>query len=91
MRKGERVSEAHKRAISAGMKERWAPLNEQRRAQDLDMLRALGQTKSWEFAEHMGYSEQIGKNRLRALYEAGLADRCRERGQIGWTYEAKGS
>jgi hypothetical protein len=89
MVKGSAISDAHKRAIKAGQARRWKPLNELRRAQDLDMLRALGQTKSWEFAEHMGYSEQIGKNRLRALYEAGLADRHRERGQIGWTYEAK--
>jgi predicted transcriptional regulator len=56
---------------------------------DLGMLRALGQTKSWEFAEHMGCSEQTAKNRLRALYEAGLADRHRKRHEIGWTYEAK--
>jgi hypothetical protein len=90
-RKGARISDDHKRAIKAGQARRWEPVNELRRAQDLDMLRALGKAQTWEFAQHMGYSEQVGKNRLRALHEAGLASRHRERGQIGWTYEAKGA
>ena len=58
-------------------------------ARDLEMLVALGQCKTWEYAEHMGVGEATAKNRLRALYEAGLADRHRERGQHGWTYTAK--
>lgn len=63
-------------------------------ARDLELLAALGRTQTWEFAEHMGCSEQTAKNRLRRLYEAGLADRHKERGRnrlgtMGWTYRAK--
>jgi predicted transcriptional regulator len=61
----------------------------EKEARDLDLLRALGKCKTWEYAEHMGVKEATAKNRLRRLYEAGLADRHRERGQIGWTYTAK--
>jgi DeoR/GlpR family transcriptional regulator of sugar metabolism len=44
---------------------------------------------TWEYAERAGVSEQTAKNRLRVLYEKGMATRHRERGAIGWTYEAK--
>ena len=64
-------------------------LPEEKVARDLALLAALGQAKTWEYAEHMGCSEQTAKNRLRRLYEAGLADRHRERGQHGWTYTTK--
>jgi len=59
---------------------------DEKEARDLEMLRALGQTKTWEYAEHMGIEVQTAKNRLRRLYEAGHAHRYKERGQIGWTY-----
>lgn len=58
-------------------------------ARDLELLNALGETKTWEYAEHMGCSEKVAKERLRKLYEAGLADREKRRGEIGWTYKAK--
>lgn len=58
-------------------------------ARDMELLAALGQTQTWEFAEHMGVSEQTAKNRLRRLFELGHAARHKERGRIGWTYEAK--
>ena len=60
-------------------------------ARDLEMVAALGKAQSWEFAEHMGITEQTAKNRLRRLFERGLVTRHRERGQIAWTYEAKES
>jgi len=58
-------------------------------ARDRKALAALGQAKSWEYAQRVGCSEQTAKNRLRRLYEAGLATRRRDRGEVGWTYEAK--
>ena len=58
-------------------------------ARDHKALAALGQAKSWEYAQSVGCSEQTAKNRLRRLYEAGLATRRRDRGEVGWTYEAK--
>jgi len=59
---------------------------DERIARDDEMLRALGQTKVWEFSEHMQVSEATAKNRLRRLYEAGLADRYRQQGAVAWTY-----
>jgi predicted transcriptional regulator len=61
----------------------------EKEARDLALLVKLGQVKTWEYAQHMKIGEATAKNRLRRLHEAGLADRHRERGQIGWTYEAK--
>jgi hypothetical protein len=61
----------------------------EKEARDLEMLRDLGQAKTWEYAERAGCSEQTAKNRLRRLFEAGHTHRYKERGQIGWTYTAK--
>jgi hypothetical protein len=55
-------------------------------ARDDELLRALGQTKTWEYAEVAGVSEKVAKERLRRLFEQGRAERFKERGQIGWTY-----
>lgn len=82
---GFKQTDEAKRRISA---EKRLPM-EQRVERDLELLAALGRTWSWEFAEHMGCSEQTAKNRLRRLFERGLADRHKERGRIGWTYTAK--
>jgi predicted transcriptional regulator len=64
---------------------------ERRIAEDLEALRLMGAVMTWQYAERVGCAEQTAKNRLRKLHEAGLADRHRERAQIGWTYEAKAS
>jgi predicted transcriptional regulator len=53
---------------------------------DAELLRALGQTKTFEFAEISGVAEATAKNRLRRLHEHGLATRFRERGSVAWTY-----
>ena len=45
-------------------------LPEEKVARDLALLAALGQAKTWEYAEHMGCSEQTAKNRLRRLYRS---------------------
>jgi hypothetical protein len=51
---------------------------------DRELLEALGKTTSYEFASFEGCSRQSAKNRLRRLYERGLAVRYLERG--AWTY-----
>jgi|HubBroStandDraft_6_1064221.scaffolds.fasta_scaffold05284_3 hypothetical protein len=84
---GYRQTDEAKRRMSA---EKRLPM-EARIARDLEMLDALGRTWSWEFAEYAGVSEQTAKNRLRRLFEWGMADRHKERGRIGWTYKAKGT
>lgn len=90
----QRLSEAHKgRKRSDDAKRRQtAELKltmDERIARDRELLAALGQTKTWEYAEIAGVSEKVAKERLRRLFERGLAERVKERGQIGWTYEAK--
>ncbi len=62
---------------------------ERRIGEDCEALRLMGAVMTWEYADRVGCSEQIAKNRLRVLYEKGMATRKRERGQIGWTYKAK--
>jgi Fic family protein len=82
--KGRKRTEESKLRQSAEMK----LTTDEKLTRDRDMLDALGETKSWEYAVHMGISEQTAKNRLRRLFERGMADRHRERGQVGWTYTA---
>jgi DNA-directed RNA polymerase specialized sigma24 family protein len=82
--RGRKRTEESKRRQSAEMK----LTTGEKLTRDLEMLAALGQTKSWEYAEHMGISEQTAKNRLRRLFERGMADRHRKRGEVGWTYQA---
>jgi predicted transcriptional regulator len=83
---GVRHTDEAKRRMSA---EKRLPMAD-RIARDLELLRALGgRTWTWEFAEHMGCSEATASWRLRRLFDRGLADRRHERGQRGWTYEAK--
>jgi hypothetical protein len=86
MRKGSKVSDEVRRRMSEGKRGTKA----ERIERDLELLAALGQTKTWEYAEIAGVSGQVGKDRLYRLYGLGLADRHKERGQHGWTYVAKG-
>jgi hypothetical protein len=77
-------SKAERRKQSAEMR---IPKAE-RLARDREMLDALGQTKTWEYAGYAGVSEKVAKDRLRRLFELGMADREKRRGEIGWTYKA---
>jgi hypothetical protein len=79
---GRTFSEAERRKHSAELR---IPLAD-RVARDAELLRALGQTKTWEYAKFAGVSEKVAKERLRRLYEHGEAQRFKERGSIGWTY-----
>lgn len=79
---GRIFSEAERRKQSAEMRIPKAD----RLARDAELLRALGQTKTWEYAEFAGVSEKVAKERLRRLFEHGDAQRFKERGSIGWTY-----
>jgi hypothetical protein len=87
MVKGSHISDAHRQAVKEAQERRWGSAD--RTEQDVAMLDALGQTQTWEFAGHMGYSEATAKNRLRRLFERGLADRHKERGSVAWTYTSK--
>lgn len=58
-------------------------------ARDRELLDALGQTRFWEFAQHMGVSEKVARSRLERLHRNGIADRHRERGSATWVYTAK--
>lgn len=83
--KGRKRSEDSIRRQSAEMK---LTLDE-KLARDREALRLMGAVRTWQYAERTGCSEKTAKERLRRLFERGLAERIKERGQIGWTYEAK--
>ena len=84
MKRGEKHSEATKRAMSESHKMTEA----QRTAKDRDALRLMGPVKTWEFAERVGCSEKMAVYRLRRLYDAGLATRESDRRSRGYTYTA---
>jgi hypothetical protein len=75
---GKRHTEETKRRISEAMRR---PLDE-----DLQVLGSVGQTTTWEFAERIGCSEQMARNRLNRLVAAGHAEKFMGRGSRSHTY-----
>jgi predicted ArsR family transcriptional regulator len=59
---------------------------------DRDNLAAIGRTTVREYAARLGISEHAAKVRLRALYDAGYAQRCAlttcKAGRQPWVYTA---
>jgi len=81
-----KFSREHRRKLSEAAQRRGGTQRAEGVERDVEMLNVLGQTKTWEFAEHMGISEQVAKKRLRRLYDEGLAERFRQRGDVALTY-----
>jgi predicted ArsR family transcriptional regulator len=88
--KGRKHSTATRRRMSSTQSSRQTTPAVER---DYELLKRMGSATSWEFAAALGTGNQPGKNRLRRLYEHGLADRERiKTGTTGrplWTYTAK--